>query len=370
MQSNGKSLYLCLVNNENLHAMIRKYILSLAVLFLGVGGYAQKISFENTTVTTNSTLWRKPVAAVFKFTNKERVPLVVTDVDAGCGCLQPTWTKGEIGKGGEGQISVTYDAMLLGRFDRIIEVYTNASEKPVRLRMKGLVTTGDRKTVADIYPFRIGDVCLSTNNVEFPDASAGDSVSVSIDILNDGQEVYTPQLMHLPPYITANFRPAMLARGRRGTIDLTLHGDKLVNMGLNQTSIYLARFSGDKVGTDNEIAVSAILLPDIPETRESPTFAISATEVNMGKLGKKSKLTGKVKITNMGKGVLKLSAIQVFNQALSVSLPRRELISGESIVMKIALHSKYLNLSKNQPRVLIITNDPNHPKETVNVKYE
>lgn len=353
--------------------MIGKYILPFVLFVWGSSVYAQKISFANTTVTTSSTLWHKPVTAIFKFTNKERTPLIINDVDAGCGCLEPEWTKGEINKGEEGEIAVTYDAMLLGRFDRIIEVHTNASDKPIRLRMKGLVTTGDRVTVADIYPFRIGDVCLNTNNVEFPDANAGDSVSFNIDILNDGQEVYTPQLMHLPPYITAEIKPAMLARGRRGTIKLTLHSDKLVNMGLNQTSIYLSRFSGDKVGTDNEIAVSAVLLPEFSpsdNTLLKPEFSISATELDMGKLGNKSKLTGKVKITNNGKGILKLNAIQVFNQALSVSLPRKELVSGESITMKIVLHAKYLNISKNQPRVLIITNDPKHPKETISVKYE
>ncbi|MCM1311324.1 MAG: DUF1573 domain-containing protein [Bacteroides sp.] len=353
--------------------MIRIYILSLVFVMMGANVCAQKISFANTTITTGSTLWHKPVTATFKFTNKERTPLIINEVDAGCGCLQPEWTKGEINKGEEGEISVTYDAKLLGRFDRIIEVHTNAAEKPIRLRMKGLVTTGDHVSITDIYPFRIGDICLNTNNVEFPDANAGDSVRFSLEILNDGQEVYTPQLMHLPPYITAEAKPVMLARGRRGTIELILHGDKLVNMGLNQTSIYLSRFSGDKVGSDNEIAVSAVLLPEFSQsdnTTIKPDFSVSATELDMGKLGNKSKLTGKIKITNNGKGVLKLNAIQVFNQALSVSLPRRELVSGESITMKVVLHAKYLHVSKNQPRVLIITNDPAHPKATINIKYE
>ena len=48
---------------------------------------AQRMSFDKTTVNAGSTLWKKPVTAVFKFTNKDKNPLVVRDVDAGCGCL-------------------------------------------------------------------------------------------------------------------------------------------------------------------------------------------------------------------------------------------------------------------------------------------
>ena len=99
-------------------------------------------------------------------------------------------------------------------------------------------------------------------------------------------------------------------------------------MGLNQTSIYLARLSGDKVGSNNEIAVSAVLLPDLHFAEgfaKKPNFQISTTELNIGKLGKKTKLTGHVKLSNKGKGVLKLNKIQAVDQAISVSLPKTEL---------------------------------------------
>ena len=144
-------------------------------------------------------------------------------------------------------------------------------------------------------------------------------------------------------------------------------------MGLTQTTIYLARYSGDKVGDDNDIAVSAILLPDFPEEIAGiarPEFNISSTELDFGKLGKKKKVSGRVEITNKGRGTLQLQAIQVFNHALSVSLPKKVLAPGESIKMKVTLMAKYLGQSKSQPRVLLITNDPKHPKEIVTVKFQ
>lgn len=353
--------------------MRRKYVIMTVMgLMMSLSMGAQKISFEKTTVNAGATLWKKPVTAVFKFTNKDKSPLFVREVDAGCGCLTPTWTTTAVQRGEHGEISVTYDAQLLGHFDRDIDVYTNAEEKPVRIRMKALVSTAEKKTAEELYPYSIDDIFLSTNNIEFPDVNLGDSTKVEIEILNNSSEVYTPALMHLPPYITAEYKPEMIARGRRGKIELTLHSDKLQDLGLNQTSIYLARYAGDKVGANNEIAVSAVLLPDLhfaEDFAKKPTFEISTTELNLGKLGKKTKLTGHVRMSNKGSGVLKLNKIQAFNQAITVSLKKTELQPNEEVVMKVTVDARFLGMSKAEPRVLIITNDVKRPKEVVNVKF-
>lgn len=353
---------------------MKKYvIMSVLGWAMSLSMNAQRMVFEQSTVNAGSTLWKKPVTAVFKFTNRDRNPLIIRDVDAGCGCLTPTWTEAPVLRGASGEIKVTYDAQLLGHFDRYIDVYTNAGEKPVRIRMKAVVTNGDKKTLEDLYPYSIDDIMLSTNNVEFPDVNSGDSAKVELEIMNSSNEVYTPSLMHLPPYITASYQPEMIARGRRGKIELTLHSEKLQDLGLNQTSIYLARFAGDKVGTNNEIAVSAVLLPDLhfaESFAKKPDFQISTTNLNIGKLGKKTKLSGQVRLSNKGTGVLKLNKIQAFNQAITVALNKTELQPGEDLVMKVTVDARFLGMSKAQPRVLIITNDPKHSKEVVNVHFE
>lgn len=353
---------------------IKRYITTgIAILMATFGIHAQKISFEKTTVDAGSTLWKRPITVTFRFTNKEREPLLIKDVDAGCGCLTTYWTKTAIAKGGKGEIKITYDAALMGSMDRYIDVYTNGSKKPERIRMKAWVGSSERQSIEEMFPYSVDDILLSTNEVVFPDVQAGDSAKAEIEVMNTGKNVYTPQLMHLPQYITAEYKPEMIARGRRGKILLTLHSDKLQDLGLNQTNIYVARFAGDKVGNNNDISVSAILLPDLQYAesfKKQPSFNISTTNINLGKLGKKKKITGTVTLANRGQGVLKLSKIQAFNQAITIALSKTELQPKEEVKMKITVDSRFLGLSKAQPRVLIITNDPQRPKEVVNVKYE
>lgn len=335
-------------------------------------GHAQKISFEKQTIVAPTTMWKKPVTVTFKFTNKDKNPLVVRNVDGGCGCLDISWTKDAIQKGESGEVRVTYDAKMLGKYEKIIQVMTNSGVAS-RIRMRGLVSDGNKTNMTELFPYQIGDIMLNTNDVEFPEVYAGDSTKVEIEIMNNGKEVYTPQLMHLPPYITASFEPEMIARGRHGKIELTLHSDKLPDLGLNQTNVFLARFFGDKVGEGNDITVSAILLPDLHKAETSPSnpqFVVSTTELDFGKLGKKTKLTGKVKISNRGSQDLKLSKIQSFNQAVTVALNKTELHPGESVFMKVTVDSRFLDMSKARPRVLIISNDPKKPKEIINVNFE
>ena len=348
-------------------------MISAMGLLAAAGAHAQRIVCEKNAVDAGATLWHRPVTAVFRFSNKGRDPLVVNEVDAGCGCLTSEWTKGSVARGGRGEIRVTYDAALLGHLDRYIDVYTNAGDEPVRLRMKARVHNGEKKTLEELYPYSIDDIRLNTSAVEFPEVQSGDSAVAEIELVNCGKDVYTPSLMHLPSYITAEYKPAMIARGRRGKIKLTLHSDKLQYLGLNQTNVYLARFSGDKVSASNEISVSAVLLPDLQDAArfaKQPKFTLSSAELNLGVLGKKKKLSGVVKLANEGNGVLKLSKIQAFNQAISVTLKKTELQPGESIKMKVAVDARFLGMSKAQPRVLIITNDPKRPKAVVSVMFE
>lgn len=65
--------------------------------------------------------------------------------------------------------------------------------------------------------------------------------------------------MHLPPYLQMEVKPNVLQKGEKGDYYPYIGSEKLTDLGLTQTSVYLARFAGDKVGDENEIPVSAIL---------------------------------------------------------------------------------------------------------------
>ena len=180
-------------------------------------------------------------------------------------------------------------------------------------------------------------------------------------------------LMHLPPYLTAKAVPEVLGRGKNGRIEVTLDSEKLPKLGITRTSVYLARFPGDKVGSENEIPVSVALLPDFSHVSEGeknnpPVRTLSATSLEFPPLNPKQKKSQNIIITNTGKSDLTIQDMQVLNIALAVRLKKRVLKPGESTKMKITVLAENLPRVKGTPRVLMLTNDPKHPKVTIRVK--
>ncbi len=177
----------------------------------------------------------------------------------------------------------------------------------------------------------------------------------------------------MPPYLSAVATPEKLGRGRTGKIKITLDTDKLPKLGLTTASVYLSRFPGDKVGEENEIPVSAILLPDFShisqqERLNPPAIHLSAKELQMGELKSDEKKAHTIIVKNVGKSNLEILDLQVFNSALGVQLKKRVLKPGASTKLKITAFGQNLKKVKGTPRVLMITNDPNNPKIIIKVK--
>jgi len=75
----------------------------------------------------------------FVFTNKGKEPLLLSNVRSSCGCTVPSWPKEPLKKGDEAEIKVKYDTKRIGNFSKSITVYSNATNNPVVLRIKGKV---------------------------------------------------------------------------------------------------------------------------------------------------------------------------------------------------------------------------------------
>lgn len=339
-------------------------------LFTGLTAQAQpKIEFEHTTQDMGTMLWHSPRTATFKVVNKGTKDIIITKVRTDCGCTDAEWTRTPIGPGGSGFVKATYDAEMLGHFNKGLAVYTNLDPKPQYLKIIGQVSMTQTEPSVE-YPYQIGDYFLSTDDIEFDDVNSGDTPTYALHIFNSSKKSFRPELMHLPKYLTAKSDPTVIRPGRIGRVLLTLDSNKLKAMGLTQTSIYLSRFLGDRVCKETEINVSATLLPDFLDTPTqlalAPNAVIDSTKIVLGPLNKKNKASGQLYIKNTGKTPLIISALQVYNPGISVSLGKRRIDPGDSEKLKISVNGN-TSYFKGRRRILMITNDPNNSKMVIDV---
>ena len=315
--------------------------------------------------------FQQPKRVVFGFANKGNQPLIISSAKASCGCMEVTFPKDPVPAGGKGEIAVVYDAGTLGTFYKEVEVVTDASDSPVYLGMQGTVVV-EITELGEEYPIDLGNVQIQTNYLEFDDVHKGEHPSVELSLINKEHTAFRPELMHLPAYLSAQYIPENVPAGKKGVVRLTLDSDKLLQMGLNKTSVYFSRYMGDKISEDNEIQVSAILLPDFSKMTEeeranAPSLSLAESSIDFGSLAGKSKATHTIMVNNKGKSNLLFEQVQVFNKAVSVSLGNRVLKPGASTKLKISITPKYLKREKGHLRVLLITNDPEQPKTVINI---
>ena len=335
------------------------------ITFLPFPAAAQKLTIEKSTVDVGRTGWQKPVTAVFELRNKSHRKLHIDKVVPDCNCTVVDYPKGEIAD--KFQIRMTYDARQLGHFNKQAAIYSDGSKKPVYIIMKGVVLE-HYVDLSGNYPVVMGDLRLDKNELEFDDVSRGEQLVQQLHIYNNSTQTYQPNLMHLPPYLSASIVPERMQPGDEGVITVTLNSTKLHNYGLTQTSVYLASNPGDKVSPDHQIDVSAILLPSFSgvNSAQAPKIELSAETVDIQFEGK-SKQTEIINIANMGNAELDISSLQMFTSGLRISLDKSRLQPGEYGKLKITAIRGDLQKVRTRPRILMITNDPQKPKVTIKV---
>lgn len=95
--------------------------------------------FENQTFDFGKIKQDVPVTHEFRFTNTGKVPMIITNVTASCGCTTPSWTKDIIPPGGAGFVKATYNAASPGAFNKSVTVTANVETGYFQLFVKGEV---------------------------------------------------------------------------------------------------------------------------------------------------------------------------------------------------------------------------------------
>jgi hypothetical protein len=350
---------------------MKRNIIVLLIL-MPMALFAQpKLTIMNKIVDCGDVLFGKPVTARFELRNRSLRQLNIDTVETSCGCTVVEYPQKPVSLGQRFSISATFDAQMLGHFNKQVAVYFRGFNKPLYLTLTGVVAS-EVIDYSEKYPFKIGNLHVNKNDIEFDNVNRGDKPIAEIQIVNGGKNIYKPVVMHLPAYLTATAVPSLLYPKQSGKVIFSLDSKKLRDYGLTQTMVYLSRFSGDNVCDENSINVSAVLLPDFKSLTESqrnlaPSMKISQKSIELGSFGRKSKKSETLLITNTGNNDLNITSLQVFTSGLEVTLGKRILKSGETTKMKVTAVAKYIRKARSKPRVLMITNDPSNSKVIIDI---
>ena len=351
--------------------MKRMNILMLSAL-LALPASAQKITTQHEVVDCGLVKFRHPVTAEFLMKNEGNKPLVIHNMLKSCGCTEVEYPKKSIAAGESFVVKAVYDAKQMGTFNKQVCLYTNAADEPFILSMRGRVVS-NVVDFAGPYNEMLGEIKSDVQEVEFDDVNRGDRPVQRIHIFNPTDQMMEPVVMHLPNYLQAQVSPSKVAPRHSAVVTLVLDSKKLRDLGLKQTSIYLGERPGDKIAPEKEIVVSSVLLPAFDNMTAAkkalaPKAELSTTNLDLGSFGNRKKLKGEVLITNKGKSKLEIRSMQMFTMGLQVQLKKSKIEPGETVKMKVTVVKPDLKKSRaKNPRILMITNDPDNAKVVVKI---
>ena len=351
--------------------MKRMNILMLSAL-LALPASAQKITTQHEVVDCGQVKFRHPVTAEFVMKNEGNKPLVIHNMLKSCGCTEVEYPKKSIAAGESFVVKAVYDAKQMGTFNKQVCLYTNAADEPFILSMRGRVVS-NVVDFAGPYNEMLGEIKSDVQEVEFDDVNRGDRPVQRIHIFNPTDQMMEPVVMHLPNYLQAQVSPSKVAPRHSAVVTLVLDSKKLRDLGLKQTSIYLGERPGDKIAPEKEIVVSSVLLPAFDNMTAAkkalaPKAELSTTNLDLGSFGNRKKLKGEVLITNKGKSKLEIRSMQMFTMGLQVQLKKSKIEPGETVKMKVTVVNPDLKKSRaKNPRILMITNDPDNAKIVVKI---
>ena len=118
----------------------------ITFLFFNISSFAQEVDdlkpafkFLTETINYGKISTGSNGTRVFEFTNTGKSPLIITRVQASCGCTVPKKPDQPIMPGEKGKIEVSYDTKRIGGFSKAITIFSNAKTERKMIKIKGYV---------------------------------------------------------------------------------------------------------------------------------------------------------------------------------------------------------------------------------------
>jgi len=311
------------------------------------------------------------VTTVFNFKNEGPAPLVLSNVRASCGCTTPKWTREPIEPGATGAITVTYNPSgRPGKFSKTITVTSNATEPTKKLYIKGEVIPKPVTPVVT-YPVKIGELSLSTKQINFGDLYKGNTATQSIEYAN---ETSNPLKVEASQQNWLNTQVSLMEvpTNTTGKLIVLFDGNNCPEYGPVKAQIVLTINGKEMTGENNVIAVTANVKEDFSnltaEQKMNAPILDIASDIDLGILAAGKKISKSLKFSNAGVNPLYIRRILAADD-MSFPTVKNGLKSGKK-ELRFTINTIAMAKSKYQRTITIISNDPLHPVQNIRLSWE
>lgn len=309
-----------------------------------------------------------PVEYEFKFTNKGKSPLVITNVKASCGCTIPSWSKEAVEPGKTGYIKAQYNPKNRpGVFDKTLTVTANTEPPTSTLRIHGIVAPRSKAPAGDT----LGNIRLRSKILDFESINTKEPVTREFMIYNDGEEpINISNATQVPKHFKVVVTPNVLPPMKEGVIRITY--DPKIKNDFGQVTDDFVLPTNDVKMPKKTLFVRAEITEYFPpltpeELANAPKIEFSKTSHDFGILREGAVLTTEIEFRNRGKKDLIIRKTKSSCACLSGYPAKYVVKPGDSSKIKISLNTKG-KAGKGTNTINIFSTDPSSPLSTITIK--
>ena len=150
----------------------------------------------------------------FEFVNNGTAPIIISNVQASCGCTTPYWTKDPIAPGKKGTIKASFDSNRRpGSFNKSITITSNAKTPVKVLYIKGTVTP---------KPETAPKLNLNRKTFDLGEIEKGIKMTKKVDFTNQGKSALSIlNVASACNCVTYTVAKSSYASGEQGSVELT-----------------------------------------------------------------------------------------------------------------------------------------------------
>jgi len=297
----------------------------------------------------------------FNFKNTGKVPLVISAVNASCGCTTPEWSKEPVLPGKAGFIKVSYNPLgRPGRFDKTVTVAANIPNGSQVLKISGDVVP-KTLSITEQYPIDLGKLRMLNNNLSFVRIKNNEVKTDSLKFINVSGSNVKIGFKGVLPYTTIKAVPENVGANGTGFFVVTFDGSKVPELGFQNTRIYLT-YNGEE-NYNYGINVSATVEEDFSkltqkELQNAPQIDFNERVYDFKDVTEGTKVEYTFKIINKGKSDLLIRSVKASCGCTAANPATNVVKPGTNTDLKVVFDSNG-KVGLQNKTITIISNDPN-----------
>ncbi len=297
----------------------------------------------------------------FNFKNTGKIPLVISAVNASCGCTTPEWSKEPVLPGKSGFIKVSYNPLNRpGSFNKTVTVVANIPNGSVVLKISGEVLP---KTLSlmEQYPIDLGKIRMLNNNLSFVRIKNNETKTDSLKFINLSGAAVKIGLKGVLPYLAVKVVPENVAPNATGFIVVSFNGAQVPELGFQMCRVYLT-YNGEE-NYNFGVNVTATVEEDFSklsakELQNAPAIDFNERVYDFGEITEGKKVEYNFKILNKGKSDLQIRSVKASCGCTAANPTSNVIKPGTNTDLKVVFDSNG-KLGLQNKTITIISNDPN-----------